>query len=213
MEEQKPGEVVQPQQQEAVVSQASATMPAGNEQPPFSPPVQQAEKPSLPFTNPTDSTPDQPIEGLISWEADEYIANEKNRQWYIAMAVGSVVIAVIVYFLNKDIITALLVLVALAGLAAFGARRPRRQQFIVAPEGIQVGRMFYSFADFRSVAVAEEKNGSSLVFVSLKRFVPAINVYVPQEYEESVINIVASILPVEPHTPDAVERFMIRIRF
>lgn len=161
----------------------------------------------------TEQVPMQPDDGTISWEADEFIVHDKTRAWYGAIAIGSVIISAAVYFLNKDIVTALLVLVALIGLAAFSGRRPRRQHFIVAPEGIQVGRMFYDFRDFRSFSVAEERTGHSLVLISLKRFVPAITVYIPPEYEETVVNLVASILPMEPHTPDAIERLTNRLHF
>lgn len=206
MQENVPGEVIVPHQQDA----GTAPMPSASS---TDVAQQQAPAPNASFATEIPQDYPLPLEDVITWEADEYIAHEKSRQWYIAVLAGSIVIAALVYVLNRDIITALLVLVALAGLAAFGARRPRRQQYAVAPEGIQVGKMFYSFADFRSFAVAEEKTGYSLVFVSLKRFVPAINVYVPEAYEQAVIDLVSSILPMEPHTPDVVERFMSRIRF
>jgi hypothetical protein len=226
MEEQKPGEVIVPLQEHSAEQPAAAiaSTPAetpsqppitAHEQPPVSIPEVQEEVPYYPDTpaqSPAATQP-QPSDDGIHWEADEYIAPDKTGAWYGAVIAASAIIAAVVYLLNRDIITSLMVFVALAGLAAFSGRRPRRQQFVVAPEGIQVGRMFYSFTDFRSFAVAEEKTGHSLILVSLKRFVPAINIYIPDEYEEAVVNLVASILPMEPHTPDFVERLMSRIHF
>lgn len=234
MQENKPGEVIVPHQQEPESSSGHAqaeapvsavtTNPSNDTLPPAQPPtpptVPTPNEPVQPVSNfyrPSQSPPDSSAgtadDEVISWEADEFIAQEKERSWYGIVMLVAVVITLLVYLLNRDIITSALVLVALGGLAAFSGRRPRRQQFAVAPEGIQVGRMFYAFADFRSFAVAEEKIGHSLVLVSLKRFVPAINIYIPPEYEEAVVELVASILPMEAHKPDFVERFMNRIRF
>lgn len=219
MEENKPGEVVVPvTQQETssptpdqapiVAAQVSDNMSA-SAQTDTGAPANQHPNAQTSLANPFDASE----EAIIRWEADEFIAQDKTKVWYgIVMAV-SVGITLLVYLLNRDIVTSALVFIALAGLAAFGGRRPRRQEFVVAPEGIQVGKMFYAFADFRSFAVAEEKVGHSLVLVSLKRFVPAINIYIPPEHEEAVVDLVASILPMEAHRPDFVERFMNRIRF
>jgi len=210
MQEHAPGDVIQPQKDTTSVETEHAAVseaPSAPTPTPARPP--ETDQPNFYHQTQEDEIPDD----MIVWEADEFISQEKPAGWYGIVIVASVAITAVVYLLNRDMITAGLVLVALIGLAVFSGRRPKRQQFSVSPTGIQVGRMFYSFADFRSFAVAEEKEGHSLVFTSLKRFIPAINVYIPPEYEESVVNLVASILPMEAHKPDMVERFISRIHF
>lgn len=219
MEEQKPGEVIVPLRPDEPAAGRAAEIPAAPKMDvPAQSPLQPAPSEQGPDTSyypdqniPADTS--QPVDGAITWEADEYLVHEKSARWYGLVAVCAVVIAGAVYFLNKDVLTASMVLVSLVGLAFFASRRPRRQQFVVAPEGVQVGRMFYPFADFRSFALSDEKIGRNLVLVSFKRFVPPVNVYIPEEFETMVVDMVASILPMEPHKPDLVERFVGKIHF
>ena len=152
-------------------------------------------------------------EPQLAWEADEFVAAEKRVVWYVMMIAGAALFSGFVYWLNRDIMTSVIILVALSGFAFFSARKPQKQQYLVGPDGIQVGRMYYSFSDFRSFAVVTEKTGHSLVLVSLKRFVPAINIYIPQEYEDEVVKLVSSILPMEQYKPDLTESIANRLHF
>lgn len=210
MQEHTPGDVITPQTQTNTAVESEHVSAKPETLTPSAPPI---ESPAPDLYHQEVKPPTEPADDIISWEADEFILQEKSGAWYGIVILASAAITALVYVLNRDMITAGLVLVALVGLAVFSGRRPKRQQFSVSQEGIQVGRMFYTFADFRSFAVAEEKIGHSLVLTSLKRFVPAINIYIPPEYEEAVVDLVASILPMEAHAPDFVERFTSRIHF
>lgn len=152
-------------------------------------------------------------DGTISWQSAEYLAHEKNQSWYALMIVGSALIAGVVYLLNRDIVTAVIILLALVGLTYFGGRKPQIQQFSVSTEGVQVGRSFYPFHDFRSFSVAEDPSASSIILMPLKRFMPAVNIYVPSEYEAQVVEHIADILPFEQHKVDLVDTIMRRLRF
>lgn len=149
----------------------------------------------------------------ITWRSAEFMAHDKDTAWYAATALGSVVIAVIVYILNRDLVTAAIILFALIGLAYFSGRKPREQDFAVVYEGIQVGNNFYPFSDFRSFSLSEDPSATSIILTPMKRFMPAVNIYVPTDYEERVVGFIAEILPLEQHKPDLVEVLMRRIRF
>ena len=132
MQEHTPGDVITPQTQ----TTSAAVQP---EQKPVTPePATVAahqDEPESPKLYHQDYNP-QSSDEAISWEADEFILQEKSGAWYGIVIVASVAITALVYILNKDMITAGLVLVALVGLAAFSGRRPKKQQFIVAENGI-----------------------------------------------------------------------------
>lgn len=149
----------------------------------------------------------------ITWQSAEYMTHDKDSSWYGAMVLGSILISAVVYILNRDIITAAIILFALVGLTYFSGRKPREQQFAVSAEGVQVGHNFYAFHDFRSFSVAEEPSSISIVLMPLKRFMPAVNIFVPADYEEKVVNFISEILPIEQHKPDVVDNLMRRIRF
>ncbi len=217
-------------------TQTPANNPAQNDavfMPPTIPPTPQyppqavsTPTPSLPnpfsqpapanptFYNPSQQAPSdpQPSQG-IAWRSLEYIAHDKDASWYGAMALGSAIISGIVYLLNRDVVTSAIILFALIGLAYFSGRKPHDQQFEVSRDGVHVGRSFYAFHEFRSFSLTEDRAATSVVLIPLKRFMPAVNIYVPAEFKEQVVNVVASVLPFEQQKTDFVESLMQRIRF
>jgi len=172
-------------------------------------PIVPQPAPQVITPEPLPYTPDHNIAALppsdaITWQSAEYFAHDKDSSWYGAMVLGSIIISIIVYILNRDSITAVIILFSLIGLTYFSGRKPREQQFSVSAEGVQVGRNFYSFHDFRSFSVVEEPGSVSIILVPLKRFMPAVNIYVSAEHSEQVVNFVASILPFEQLKTDVV---------
>lgn len=149
----------------------------------------------------------------IAWRSAEYMAHDKDASWYGAMVLGSALLAGIVYILNRDIVTAAIILFALIGLAYVSGRKPRDQQFEVSTDGVHVGRSYYPFHDFRSFSTTEDAAATSIVLTPLKRFMPAVNIYVPKQFEEQVVNLVSGILPFEQNKTDLIESLMRRIRF
>ncbi len=226
MSDQQPGEIIAPiphddvpmppVQPQPIPAQPVQVMPPQQPTPAIQPdptPVQQIPVPAEPtFYTETNAAPD-PLSQNISWQAAEFISHDKNSTWYGAMVLGAIIFAAIVYFLNRDILTSVIVLLALVGLAYFSGKKPREQQFSVSADGIQVGRNYYPFHDFHSFSIIEEPSSTSVVLAPLKRFLPAVNVYIPKDYEESVINLIANILPFEQPKTDIVDSIMRRIRF
>lgn len=169
-----------------------------------------------PDISPSISSPDfadSLVDTSITWQSVEYLTHDKNPLWYGGLVLGSIVISVIVYLLNHDVATAVIILFALVGLIYFSGRKPREQRFTVSSEGVQVGRNFYAFHDFRSFSVAEDPSSVSIILTPLKRFMPAVNILVPAEYEEKVVNLIADILPHEQHRTDVVDTLMRHLRF
>lgn len=231
-EQPQPGEVIIPIDRDTPPAVSSA---APVETPSFSPPAQEEQQYAPPQADSTPAAPPAPTievqpmqappqvptetpyapaptEG-ISWRSTEFTSIEKNRLWYGAVVLGSVLISVVIYFLNKDVITAAIVLIALVGLAYFSGRKPREQDFTVDREGVSVGKNYYPFHEFRNFSISEDATSTSFILIPLKRFMPAINIYVPAEYEQTVMTIVSEALPFDQHHVDVVDAFMRRIRF
>lgn len=149
----------------------------------------------------------------LSWRAAEYMMHDKSSIWYGGMVLGSVLIAGIVYLLNRDIVTAVIVLLSLMGLTYYSARKPREQAFAVSTDSVRVGSNYYALQDFRSFSITEDPSSISLVLVPLKRFMPAINISVPADYKDAVVDLVSKTLPHEQRKPDVIDNLMRRIRF
>lgn len=222
MEEPQPGQVIVPRSDEQArppeptPAEAQAVQPTPQPLPP-SPepiPVVPVEQPA-PSPQPTaaPAAPHSLAENAIVWEAEEFAAQAKTSTWYGVTVLGSILLSLIIYLLNRDIITSALVLVALTGLAYFSGRKPRIQQYAVDGHGVQVGRNFYAYQDFKGFSIVDEGSHSSIALTPLKRFMPQINIFLPNEYVEAVSGLIAQILPVEQHKTSTIDNFMNKIKF
>ncbi len=152
-------------------------------------------------------------EGAVQWRAPEFVNPEKNPGWYILMTLGVLILGAIVYLINRDIITSLILILALGGLGFFAGRRARDQVYTVAHQGIQVGNVFYSFGDYKSYSIIEESSGRSLILSPFKRFALAVSIALPAEYEAAVVSVVSSVLPMEKREQDLAEKIARRLHF
>lgn len=149
----------------------------------------------------------------VTWTASEFIAHEKGSSWYMALAGGAVLIAAIVYLITKDFVSVAVVVVAGVLLGVYGARQPRQLDYRLDAHGISVGPKQYSYDDFRSFSVVPQGAFSSIDFMPLKRFAPALSIYYAPEDEEKIVTMLSNQLPMEQPRHDIVENLMRRIRF
>jgi len=152
-------------------------------------------------------------DGAISWTASEFIAHDKSMGWYGLLAVAAVTVAAIIYVLTQDKISTAVVIVAAISLGAYGARKPKQQQYQLTEQGVAVGQKFYSFNEFRSFAILDEGAFSSISFMPLARFGQLVTIYFDPQDEEAIVDLLATRLPLEDRGHDIVDRFMKRIRF
>ena len=149
----------------------------------------------------------------ITWTASEFVAHEKSTAWYVQLSFGAVVLAAVVYFLTKDVISTGIVIFAAFALGVYGARAPRQLQYTLDDEGVKIGQKYYDYEAFRSFAVVPEGVFSSIVFMPLKRFAPLTTIYYDPKDEERILDLLEPRVPYEEYSHDAVERLMRRIRF
>lgn len=149
----------------------------------------------------------------VTWTASEFIAHEKDSNWYLALAGVSAVIAAIVYLITKDFVSVAVVVVAAILLGVYGARQPRQLEYHLDSHGIDIGSKHYSYADFRSFSVVPQGAFASIEFMPLKRFAPALSIYYAPNDEDKIISLLSNQLPMEAPRRDLVENLMRHIRF
>ena len=118
-----------------------------------------------------------------------------------------------IYFLTKDSISAIAVVVGAFAFGYYGARQPRQLEYQLDSNGVTIGPKFYAYSGFRSFAIAPEGAFSSIVFMPLQRFAPLTTIYYAPDDEERIISLLSNIMPVEEHRSDFVDNLMRRIRF
>jgi len=222
METPPPGQVVSPQN-----SSNEPERQDPQQQTPIQPESQDIQQPDSPaiepaalaqYPQPELSQQPQPTEvsdeNVISWTASEYIAHHKSASWFMSLSLAGAALAVATYFLTGgDIVSIIVVVFVVVVFGFYGARKPREQQYSISPDGITIGPKTYQFGQFKSFAIIDEDAFSSITFMPMQRFMPAISIYYDPQDEDAIVEILSAYLPMETRGHDPVERFMRKIRF
>ena len=112
----------------------------------------------------------------IKWETleYEYIPKSNNWFWGVAIISGSVSLA---SALLGNLLFA--ILVATAGFATilFGARKPRKVQFLLSAKGLQIENRLFPYENLRSFWLHYDPPQKKLLTVEMKKlFMPAISI-------------------------------------
>jgi len=147
----------------------------------------------------------------ISWTASEFIAREKGIGWFGMLIVIGLAAAAADYFLMHDVFSTGIIVFVTVFFALFAARKPREQNYALTRQGVHIGAKTYGFNEFKNFSIIEDGSTISVVFMPLKRFMPALTIYVIPDVEERVLNFLSPILPFEQHKADMVDSLMRRI--
>lgn len=150
----------------------------------------------------------------IEWTASEYVAHQKSAGWYGLLAIASIGIAAITYFVTRgDLVSTGVVLVLGVMLGIFAARQPHEITYAVNNIGVVVGQKFYPYESFKTFSVV---HGQGLGYISLeplKRFMPPLTIHYDPNDEDRIANTLSEYLPREEHKPDIVDGLTRRFRF
>lgn len=150
----------------------------------------------------------------VEWTASEYIAHQKSAGWYGLLAISSIGIAAIVYFVtNGDIVSTVVVLVLGLLLGIFSARQPRELSYAIGNTGIHIGQKFYPYESFKTFSVVHDEGLGYVSLEPLRRFMPPLTIHYDPNDEDRIASTLAEYLPHEDHKPDLVDRITRRFRF
>jgi hypothetical protein len=205
----------QVQQASVQESTPNATYPAEGGQPdaaPLSPEF--AEDALLPDEAGEPGVPVLPADaGYIEWTASEYVAHEKTIKWYAVLMLSSILAAVAAYFLTKDVISAVSIVLMALVFALLASHKPRVLTYRLDVRGLTIERKMYGYDQFRSFALIDEGAFSSIMLVPLKRFMPMISLYYEPADEDRIVKMLADRLPLEQRNRDAIDALLHKIRF
>lgn len=110
------------------------------------------------------------------WQAHEYYFQEKTSDWYWAVGIIGVSIAVISIIFG-NVLFALLVLLSTFALSLFASREPKIIRFEINKSGVIIGRTLYPFGTLESFWVEDNKHlghPSQLFIKSQRTMMPLI---------------------------------------
>ncbi|MCA9323622.1 hypothetical protein KC992_00810 [Candidatus Saccharibacteria bacterium] len=154
-----------------------------------------------------------PTASSVSWTASEFIAHDKNSMWYAGLFGAAFFITAVIYLINRDILTSVVILSISVMIAVMGSRKPSSVQYSLSSDGLTVGSQQHRFSEFRSFSVVEEGPINSIWLKPLARFKPMVVLYFAPEDELKIVDTLSLFLPHEQRELDAVERASRRLRF
>jgi hypothetical protein len=152
---------------------------------------------------------EQPME----WTSADAPTHPKPSGWLAMLTGGAVLLAIVVYFLTRDMVSTASSAIAAVLLIMFNARRAHAVRYRLDRGGIVIGQKYYPYSQFRSFMVDVEGPASSIVLTPLQRFMPPLTVVCDHSIEGEVIGHVSDHLPMEQYKRDVVDTMLHKLHF
>ena len=149
----------------------------------------------------------------VEWTASEYVAHQKTASWYVQLFLATVVVAALVYVITRDTMSTGVMLFAGLVFAVVAARKPKVLAYRLDQGGLTVGQKYYPYSQFKSFALMQEGPLATIIFMPLKRFNPSVDIYIPPDNADAILEVLSNNLPFETRKPGLVDTFAHRIRF
>ncbi|HEV7952028.1 MAG TPA: hypothetical protein VGO98_01495 [Candidatus Saccharimonadales bacterium] len=148
----------------------------------------------------------------VRWQAQEYIHHDKGILWFVVFAVSFVALMAIAIFLIKSITFIILVPVMAVALFVYVNRPPRMIDYTLSRKGLHINDRLYSFTEFKGFGVIHDGKEYSVLLLPIKRFVPGVSVYFPEQAGEAIVDILGTRLPMQELHLDFVDRIIRKLR-
>lgn len=150
----------------------------------------------------------------VEWTASEYMADDKNKGWYIILGLVTIVIATLVYFISGgEIVSTVMILIVGVAFGAFSVRKPQVLPYSIDSSGINIGNKHYTYESFKWFSIVEEGALGYIYMMPLKRFMPPLTIHYDPADEDKIADTLSAYLPYEDYTPsifdDVAKRFRI----
>ena len=144
----------------------------------------------------------------IEWDAHEYEHKERSPDWFWAVGIISVSLA-IASVIFGNIILGILILISVFTLSLFASRPPSTLHVIVDEKGISRGKVRYPYQTLQSFWIDTEHSHKKIILRSEKLLMPLVIVPLGDEVEvEQLYENLSQFLPEEFHSLPLIERIL-----
>lgn len=151
-------------------------------------------------------------EAVLRWQAPEYLMHSRNGVWYVIFGVVTLVLMALAIFLIQSVTFAILIPVMAVALFFYTRREPQLIDYTLSRKGIHVNDRMYAYDTFKAFAI-DSRNGSHLaILIPRKRFQMGVSAYFPEEVGESLVDMLAARLPMQTHSPDFIDRLLMKLK-
>lgn len=140
-------------------------------------------------------------EAVISWSAPSHIYVEKKPDWFWAVGIITLAVAV-TSFLFGDFITGIFVIVAALALVIHASKPAHTVSYEINDRGIMFDDTLYPFVTLDSFWIPHDELPPKLLVKSRKLFMPLIVIYIDDVDPENVRQVLLRyIAETEHHEP------------
>ncbi|MEX2013743.1 MAG: hypothetical protein WD896_00110, partial [Parcubacteria group bacterium] len=144
----------------------------------------------------------------LEWDAHEYEHKERSSDWFWAVGIISVAVAIAAVIFS-NIIFAILILISAFTLSLFINRPPKTLHIAVDEKGITRGQVRYPYQSLESFWIDTEHPHKKIILRSEKLLMPLIIVPIGEGVDPEQLNEkLSGILPEEFHSLPLVERIL-----
>lgn len=148
----------------------------------------------------------------VTWQAKEFIHQEKGATWFIVFAVViAVLIAVAIFLMDSPSFAVLLIVIAVT-IVVLSKRPPRVMDYSLSEDGLHIDSTTHKYEDFKSFGVIRDGAEYSIMLIPRRRFLPGITVYFPEEVGEDIVDVLGSRLPMRDLHLDVVDKIVRKLR-
>lgn len=149
----------------------------------------------------------------LQWSSYETIYREKNGLWFIAFISVAIILIFLDLFLLKSYTFSILVVVMSLAIVVLSIRPPRLINYVLSSNnGLYIGEKLYHFNEFKAFGVLRDEGYNSIVLIPIKRFLPSVSVYFPQELGEEIVDVFGARLPMETAKLDFLDIVVKKLR-
>ncbi len=148
----------------------------------------------------------------VTWQAKEFIHQEKNTTWFIAFAVIIALFLGIAILLMRSWSFAILLVVIAVVIVVLSKRPPRVMDYALSEDGLHIDNTVHRYEDFKSFGVVRDSGEFSVMLIPRRRFMPGISVYFPEEAGEDIVDVLGSRLPMKELHLDIIDNLVRKLR-
>ncbi len=143
----------------------------------------------------------------IVWEAYEYVHREKSTDWYWAVSIITVSMAVTAILFN-DVLFAVFIVISFFALMLYAKRKPQLLEIKIDDRGIEEGRVRYPYLSIESFWVEDRFGETKIIMKSKKKTLPYIVIPIIDVNADDVRDHLKKFLPEEEHEEPLAKRIM-----
>jgi hypothetical protein len=143
----------------------------------------------------------------LRWTAPEYYHTEKSVDWYWAVGLIGLVVAVISIVFG-DILFGIFFIIAVSVLMLYAARPPKIISCEISERGVIVESLLYPFKELESYWISDLPHHPKILIHPRRRFAPMVIVPLGEQPAEDVRPLLEEHLVEAPHHEPVTLRLM-----